>query len=82
MHFAQDVLSYGYSSEVDEIKRGDFYKSMKAFTGIFGIGSQTARKWFHDLKLRTLDDVKECESVRFNKDQRFGWFLSNTINFV
>ncbi|XP_039264433.2 DNA-directed DNA/RNA polymerase mu-like [Styela clava] len=75
-----DILANGHSTEVEEVTSNEFYQTMKLFCGIFGVGPQTARKWFYDLKLRTLDDVKNCSSISLNRDQSYGLEYYEDLN--
>jgi len=61
----------GFSDEVENVINSDFYKSMKLFCGIFGVGPQTARKWYFDLGLRSLDDVRKQKAL-LTSDQILG----------
>ncbi|CAK8686432.1 unnamed protein product [Clavelina lepadiformis] len=76
---AMEILSEGFSDEVEDVLNGSFYKSMKLFTGIFGIGPQTARKWYHDLGMRTLEDVKG-KNISLTYEQSLGMEHYDDLN--
>uniref|UniRef100_H2ZGS9 DNA-directed DNA polymerase X domain-containing protein n=1 Tax=Ciona savignyi TaxID=51511 RepID=H2ZGS9_CIOSA len=52
---------------------------MKIFCGIFGVGPSTARKWFYDLNLRTLEDIK-TKKLTLTKDQTLGLRYHEDLN--
>ena len=57
------------------MEASEFYKTMKLFNGVFGVGSCTARKWFN-LGYRSLDDLITNNAV-LKKDQKIGKFSSH-----
>ncbi|XP_071792818.1 DNA nucleotidylexotransferase-like isoform X1 [Asterias amurensis] len=75
----QEILEEGFSPEVEGILDDEWFKTMKIFTGVFGCGAATGRKWY-DMKLRTLDDVKRCPRVTLTTEQRYGIDLYDDIN--
>ncbi|XP_035673620.1 DNA-directed DNA/RNA polymerase mu-like [Branchiostoma floridae] len=75
----QDILEDGYSQEVQDISDGDFYGTMQLFTGIFGVGSATARKWY-ERGFRTLDDIRNDSTLSLKKDQTIGLELYQDLN--
>nr|KAF6419173.1 DNA polymerase mu [Rousettus aegyptiacus] len=54
----QELLDCGVCAEVERVRLSARYRSMKLFTGIFGVGVRTADQWYRE-GLRTLDDVRE-----------------------
>ncbi|XP_019635780.1 PREDICTED: DNA-directed DNA/RNA polymerase mu-like isoform X2 [Branchiostoma belcheri] len=75
----KDILEDGYSQEVQDICDGDFYNTMQLFTGIFGIGCSTARKWY-EKGFRTLDDIRNDSTITLRKDQKIGLELYQDLN--
>nr|XP_002122503.1 DNA-directed DNA/RNA polymerase mu-like isoform X2 [Ciona intestinalis] len=75
----KEILEEGFSDEAEGIANSEFYKSMKIFCGIFGVGPNTERKWFYNLKMRTLEDVRK-ENVHLNKDQAVGFKYYEDLN--
>ncbi|XP_078669198.1 DNA-directed DNA/RNA polymerase mu-like isoform X1 [Branchiostoma floridae x Branchiostoma belcheri] len=75
----KDILEDGYSHEVQDICDGDFYNTMQLFTGIFGIGCSTARKWY-EKGFRTLDDIRNDSTITLRKDQKIGLELYQDLN--
>eukprot|EP00058_Branchiostoma_floridae_P018299 XP_002603788.1 hypothetical protein BRAFLDRAFT_59678 [Branchiostoma floridae] len=78
-HRFTDILEDGYSQEVQDICDGDFYGTMQLFTGIFGVGSATARKWY-ERGFRTLDDIRNDSTLSLKKDQTIGLELYQDLN--
>ena len=74
-----EILTEGFSEEVESVIHNEFFQTMKTFCGIFGVGPVTARKWYHDLNLRTLDDVK-ASKMNFTQDQLLGLQHYEDIN--
>ena len=66
-----EILSEGFCDEVESVINSDFFRTMKIFCGIFGVGPATARKWYYDLHLHTLDDIRSSK-VALTKDQVYG----------
>ena len=66
-----DILSEGYCDEVESVAHSEFFQTMKWFCGIFGVGPVTARKWYYDFHLRTLNDVK-ASKINLTQDQIYG----------
>ena len=66
-----EILSEGYSEEVEDVIHSEFFQTMKRFCGIFGVGPVTARKWYYDLHLRTIEDVK-VSKLNLTQDQQYG----------
>ncbi|XP_071827213.1 DNA-directed DNA/RNA polymerase mu-like isoform X3 [Apostichopus japonicus] len=67
----QELLEDGFSTEVENIQGDEWFEVMQAFTGIFGCGPATARKWY-DLGHRTLDDIRRSEYSNLSIEQRKG----------
>ncbi|KAM7392315.1 hypothetical protein PAMA_007432 [Pampus argenteus] len=53
----KEVLENGTSSEVESTKHSVRYKTLKLFTGIFGVGVKTADRWFRG-GIRSLHQLK------------------------
>ncbi|KAM7368538.1 hypothetical protein PAMP_012872 [Pampus punctatissimus] len=53
----KDILENGASSEVESTKHCERYKTLKLFTGIFGVGVKTADRWFRE-GIRSLHQLK------------------------
>ncbi|KAK3777848.1 hypothetical protein RRG08_038096 [Elysia crispata] len=68
-----DVLDHGSSSEVEEILKSEWFKKMKLFTSVFGIGPSTAKAWI-ERGWENLDDAQKdgCPSG----DWRIAWGLA------
>ncbi|XP_070541443.1 DNA nucleotidylexotransferase-like isoform X2 [Ptychodera flava] len=64
----QEVLEDGHSSEIENILSSQWFQTMKLFTGVYGCGPVTARKWY-DMGCRTLQDLKKSEKISLSKDQ-------------
>ncbi|XP_033122379.1 DNA-directed DNA/RNA polymerase mu-like isoform X2 [Anneissia japonica] len=75
----QEILEDGFCSEVDKILSDEWYKSMQIFTGVFGCGPVTAKKWY-EKGCRTLEDVKENMSSTLTKEQKIGIECYNDLN--
>ncbi|XP_066277182.1 DNA-directed DNA/RNA polymerase mu-like isoform X2 [Branchiostoma lanceolatum] len=75
----QDILEDGFSREVQDICDGDFYETMQLFTGIFGVGATTARKWY-ETGFRTLGDIRNDSTLSLKKDQKIGLDLYKDLN--
>nr|CAB3265010.1 DNA-directed DNA/RNA polymerase mu-like [Phallusia mammillata] len=71
-----EILEEGFSDEVEDIVNSDFYKTMKLFCGIWGVGPSTAKKWF-DSGHRHLNDIK---NLKLNKDQTVGLEYYEDLN--
>ncbi|XP_016003324.2 DNA-directed DNA/RNA polymerase mu isoform X2 [Rousettus aegyptiacus] len=66
----QELLDCGVCAEVERVRLSARYRSMKLFTGIFGVGVRTADQWYRE-GLRTLDDVRE-QVQRLTQQQKAG----------
>ena len=66
-----EILSQGYSDEVESVISSSFFQIMKKFCGVFGVGPSTARKWYHDYQFCSLTDVK-ASKISLTQDQVFG----------
>ncbi|XP_011383043.1 DNA-directed DNA/RNA polymerase mu isoform X9 [Pteropus vampyrus] len=66
----QELLDRGECVEVERVRLSARYRSMKLFTGIFGVGVRTADRWYRE-GLRTLDDVRE-QVQRLTQQQKAG----------
>nr|AAO92254.1 terminal deoxynucleotidyl transferase isoform 2 [Ambystoma mexicanum] len=66
-----DLIEDGESSKVSEVLNDEVYRSLKLFTTIFGVGLRTAEKW-HRLGIRTLEEIKSNENLKFSKMQIAG----------
>lgn len=68
-----DVLYNGSSSEVEDILKSPWFKKMKLFTSIFGVGPSTAKAWI-DRGWESFEDAQKngCPSG----DWRIAWGLS------
>nr|O57486.2 RecName: Full=DNA nucleotidylexotransferase; AltName: Full=Terminal addition enzyme; AltName: Full=Terminal deoxynucleotidyltransferase; Short=Terminal transferase [Ambystoma mexicanum]AAB92673.2 matrice independent polymerase [Ambystoma mexicanum] len=67
----EDLIEDGESSKVSEVLNDEVYRSLKLFTTIFGVGLRTAEKW-HRLGIRTLEEIKSNENLKFSKMQIAG----------
>ncbi|XP_077992912.1 DNA nucleotidylexotransferase-like [Glandiceps talaboti] len=67
----KEILEDGYSTEIEDIKSSEWFKTMKLFTGVYGCGPVTARKWY-DMGCRTLSDVIKSDKIPLNRDQKHG----------
>lgn len=66
----QELLEHGVCEEVERVRHSERYRSMKLFTGIFGVGVRTADRWYRE-GLRTLDDV-QGQAHRLTLQQKVG----------
>ncbi|XP_069475153.1 DNA-directed DNA/RNA polymerase mu isoform X2 [Ambystoma mexicanum] len=66
----QDMLEEGTSVEVQQVLHSERYRTLKLFTGIFGVGKKTAYRWYQE-GLRTLDDLRKQEK-KLNREQEAG----------
>ncbi|RDD43530.1 DNA-directed DNA/RNA polymerase mu [Trichoplax sp. H2] len=66
-----EILTKGYSDEVEQIRNSEFYKATKLFNNIFGVGPTTARYWY-DKGLRTFDDLRNSEIIKLTDRQQSG----------
>ncbi|XP_062452628.1 DNA-directed DNA/RNA polymerase mu [Rhea pennata] len=66
----QEVLEDGSSAEVEAVRRSEWYRTMQLFTGIFGVGTQTATCWYRE-GLRTLADLRAA-GPRLSRQQQAG----------
>ncbi|CAH1786593.1 unnamed protein product [Owenia fusiformis] len=74
----QELLEEKCCLEVEEIKRSVRYNKMKLFTGVFGAGVSTARRWY-DTGMTSLNDV-----IQHNEDrstaQKYGLAFFDDLN--
>ncbi|XP_022091845.1 DNA-directed DNA/RNA polymerase mu-like isoform X2 [Acanthaster planci] len=75
----QEILEEGFSSEIEDILNDVWFQTMKLFTGIFGCGAATSRKWY-DMNLRSLEDIRNCPEVNLTTEQRYGLDFYDDIN--
>ncbi|XP_038070673.1 DNA nucleotidylexotransferase-like [Patiria miniata] len=75
----QEILEEGFSSEVEDIMNDEWFQTVKIFTGVFGCGAATGRKWF-DMKLRSLEDVRRCQDINLTTEQKHGLKFYDDIN--
>ncbi|GFR94543.1 DNA polymerase mu [Elysia marginata] len=68
-----DFLDHGSSSEVEEILKSHWFRKMKLFTSVFGVGPSTAKAWI-DHGWENLEDAQKngCPS----NDWRIAWGLA------
>ncbi|RUS89564.1 hypothetical protein EGW08_002682 [Elysia chlorotica] len=68
-----DILDHGSSSEVDDIEKSEWFKKMKLFTSVFGVGPSTAKVWI-ERGWESLEDAQKdgCPSG----DWRIAWGLA------
>ncbi|XP_068776755.1 DNA-directed DNA/RNA polymerase mu [Struthio camelus] len=66
----QEVLEDGSSAEVEAVRQSERYRTMQLFTGIFGVGTQTAARWYQD-GLQTLADLRAA-GPRLSRQQQAG----------
>ncbi|KAJ6653203.1 hypothetical protein lerEdw1_009989 [Lerista edwardsae] len=69
-HRLGEVLEDGTSAEVERVRQSERYQIMKLFTKIFGVGVQTASRWYQE-GLRTLSDL-EAHHAQLRKAQQAG----------
>ncbi|XP_067657626.1 DNA-directed DNA/RNA polymerase mu-like [Haliotis asinina] len=69
----KDILEDGFSSEVDEMNNNAWFNKMKLFTGVFGVGPSTAKKWI-ERGWTSIQDAAEAEDL--SKDWRVRWGLA------
>lgn len=74
-----EILSEGFSDEIESVINGDFFCTMKIFCGVFGVGPSTARKWYFDHHFRSLDDIKTSK-INLTQDQIFGLQYYEDLN--
>ncbi|CAL1539750.1 unnamed protein product [Lymnaea stagnalis] len=68
-----DLLDLGSSPEVEEIKFSDWFRKMKLFTSIFGVGPATAKSWI-EKGWKSIEDVRNAGHP--SKDWRIVWGLA------
>lgn len=66
----QEILEDGSSVEVQQVLHSERYRTLKVFSGIFGVGKKTADRWYQE-GLRTLDDLQKKEK-KLNRQQEAG----------
>lgn len=66
-----DILKNGFSSEVRECQKSEWFQCMELFSAVYGCGSATANKWYNK-GLRTIDDIKNCAELEFTELQKYG----------
>ncbi|XP_071167975.1 DNA-directed DNA/RNA polymerase mu-like [Mytilus edulis] len=63
----------GYCDEINRIVNEEWFEKMKMFTGVFGVGPSTAKKWIE----RGWTSIKDAqESTDISKDWRVQWGLA------
>ncbi|XP_002731933.1 DNA nucleotidylexotransferase-like [Saccoglossus kowalevskii] len=67
----REILEKGYSTEIEDIKSSEWFKTIQLFVGIYGCGPATARKWYN-MGYRTLEDIKKSTTIHLTADQRNG----------
>ncbi|KAJ8026283.1 DNA-directed DNA/RNA polymerase mu [Holothuria leucospilota] len=75
----QEILEDNFSTEVENIQSDEWFQTMQTFTGIFGCGSTTARKWY-EKGHRTLDDIMQSEGGSLTLEQMKGIEHYNDLN--
>ncbi|XP_072042452.1 DNA nucleotidylexotransferase-like [Amphiura filiformis] len=75
----QELIEDGFSTEIDNIREDKWFQTMEVFTGVFGCGAATSRKWY-DKDLRTLKDVLDAPDVSLTKEQRKGVEFYDDLN--
>nr|CCD30537.1 DNA polymerase mu [Pleurodeles waltl] len=66
----QEITEDGSSVEVQRVLHSERYRTLKVFSGIFGVGKKTADRWYQE-GLRTLDDLRKKEK-KLNRQQEAG----------
>lgn len=74
----QEVLEDGTSTEVERVRLSERYQVMKLFTKIFGVGVQTASRWYQE-GLRTLSDL-ETRHTQLKRAQQTGFLHYEDLN--
>ncbi|XP_030624184.1 DNA-directed DNA/RNA polymerase mu [Chanos chanos] len=74
----KEILEDGVSSEVESTRQSEQYKAMKVLTGIFGVGTKTAERWFRE-GIRSLADLK-TRGGRLNREQQAGLDYYDDLN--
>ena len=62
-------MENGFSHEVDRTEESPWYKAMKVFNDIYGVGPVTSQAWYSE-GLRDLQDVINTEHLQKREDQR------------
>ncbi|XP_071947648.1 DNA nucleotidylexotransferase-like isoform X2 [Antedon mediterranea] len=75
----QEILDEGFCSEVERIAGSEWYKVILMFTGVFGCGPVTAKKWF-DKGCRSLEDVKKHFVNSLSREQKIGIEYYSDLN--
>jgi DNA polymerase/3'-5' exonuclease PolX len=58
----QEILDEGISSEVKKIENSVWFKTMRLFTNVYGIGPKTAKQWY-EIGLRSIEEVINSDSA-------------------
>ncbi|XP_064630013.1 DNA nucleotidylexotransferase-like [Lineus longissimus] len=58
----KEILDEGFCTEVEEIRQSEKFKTLKEFTGVYGVGPATAKKWMN-LGFRSVYDVIDSDEV-------------------
>lgn len=68
----EDILRNGFSLEVEDCKKNEWFQCIELFTTIYGCGTATADKWYK-LGLRTIADVqRQSREISLTDTQRLG----------
>ncbi|XP_068128490.1 DNA-directed DNA/RNA polymerase mu [Hyperolius riggenbachi] len=66
----REILEDGVCREAEELKASEHYQCMELFTSIFGVGVQTAERWYKD-GARNLKDLQGL-NLKLTEEQRAG----------
>ncbi len=65
----QEILDEGNSSEVKKIENSVWFKTMRLFTNVYGIGPKTAQQWY-DIGLRSIEEVINSDNAMKSQHKR------------
>uniref|UniRef100_A0A8C7DBF3 DNA nucleotidylexotransferase n=1 Tax=Oncorhynchus kisutch TaxID=8019 RepID=A0A8C7DBF3_ONCKI len=75
----EEILTFGRSFKVEEIRCDERYQALKLFTSVFGVGPKTAEKWYRR-GLRSLQEILTEPNIQLNRMQRAGFLYYSDIS--
>uniref|UniRef100_A0A4W5QXX6 DNA-directed DNA/RNA polymerase mu n=1 Tax=Hucho hucho TaxID=62062 RepID=A0A4W5QXX6_9TELE len=75
----EEILTFGRSFKVEEIRCDERYQALKLFTSVFGVGPKTAEKWYRR-GLRSLKEILTEPNIQLNRMQRAGFLYYSDIS--